>query len=141
MPRHDLFHDNVRNALIKEGWTITHDPLTIPFGGDNVYIDLGAEQPLGAERNGQKIAVEIKSFRNPSAISDLQSALGQYRLYRFALLRYEAERLCVLAIPSVAYENLFQYTDLRDLMEAEQVNLMVFHPEREEVTLWIPILT
>jgi hypothetical protein len=53
----------VRNALIKEGWIITHDPLTLPFGSDDIFIDLGAQAPLGAEKEGQKIAVEIKSFR------------------------------------------------------------------------------
>lgn len=25
----DVFHQQVKNALIKEGWNITHDPLTI----------------------------------------------------------------------------------------------------------------
>ena len=25
----DVFHQQVKNALIKDGWKITHDPLTI----------------------------------------------------------------------------------------------------------------
>ena len=25
----DIFHQQVKNALIKDGWKITHDPLTI----------------------------------------------------------------------------------------------------------------
>jgi len=29
MSAKDLYHDNVVNALVKEGWTITHDPLRI----------------------------------------------------------------------------------------------------------------
>jgi hypothetical protein len=32
MPRHDIYHDQVRHALIKDGWTITHDPFTMAFG-------------------------------------------------------------------------------------------------------------
>ncbi len=25
----DIFHQQVKTALIKDGWTVTHDPLTI----------------------------------------------------------------------------------------------------------------
>lgn len=39
----DLFHDAVRNALIKDGWQITEDPLFLKIGGVELYIDLGAE--------------------------------------------------------------------------------------------------
>jgi hypothetical protein len=35
-----------------------------------MFIDIGAEQILGAERNDQKIAVEIKSFIAPSATTE-----------------------------------------------------------------------
>jgi len=42
MPAHDTYHASVRNALIKDGWTITHDPYTITFGQRDVFVDLGA---------------------------------------------------------------------------------------------------
>lgn len=29
MPAKDLYHEHVKNALIKDGWEITSDPLTI----------------------------------------------------------------------------------------------------------------
>ncbi|MEK7727399.1 MAG: element excision factor XisH family protein [candidate division KSB1 bacterium] len=32
-PERDIFHDAVKNALVKEGWTITNDPRFIQFGG------------------------------------------------------------------------------------------------------------
>jgi len=59
MPAKDLYHDNVCNALIKDGWTITDDPLVLSIGTRSVYIDLGAEKLIAAERDNQKIAVEI----------------------------------------------------------------------------------
>jgi hypothetical protein len=43
MPARDIYHDNVKNALVKDGWTITHDPYTITFGQKDVFVDLGAE--------------------------------------------------------------------------------------------------
>ena len=51
-----------RNTLAKEGWIITYDPYPIKIGKRNAKIDLGAAMPLAAEKEGRKIAVEIKSF-------------------------------------------------------------------------------
>ncbi|MCU0570892.1 MAG: XisH family protein, partial [Oculatellaceae cyanobacterium Prado106] len=73
----DVYHDTVRVALEKDGWTITDDPLTLPIGERSVYVDLGAEKLLTAEKEGQKIAVEIKSFLSRSPVKDLEVALGQ----------------------------------------------------------------
>ena len=80
MPAKDIYHDIVKNALIKDGWTITHDQLVLRWGTTDVYVDLGAEQLLAAEKHGQKIAVEIKSFVGRSDVDDLEKALGQYLL-------------------------------------------------------------
>ena len=57
MPQRDIYHDTVKNALVKDGWTITHDPFALPFGLHNLYIDLGTEQMLAAEKDGERIAV------------------------------------------------------------------------------------
>ncbi|NES25333.1 MAG: fatty-acid oxidation protein subunit alpha, partial [Symploca sp. SIO3E6] len=55
MAAKDRFHNAVRYGLQKEQWTITHDPLRIEFGEDDVVeIDLGAEQILGAEKADKK---------------------------------------------------------------------------------------
>lgn len=32
----DLYHNAVRNALIKDGWTITHDPLRLEDNDRNM---------------------------------------------------------------------------------------------------------
>jgi hypothetical protein len=36
MPAKDLFHDCVRHALIHDGWTFTHDPLRLTWGGKDL---------------------------------------------------------------------------------------------------------
>src|ERR1700678_1552040 len=67
MPARDLYHDAVVRALGADGWKITHDPLTLSFGGRDLFVDLGATHiALGASRQGERIAVEIKSFLSPS---------------------------------------------------------------------------
>ena len=78
MPAKDKFHDAVRNALINDGWTITDDSLTLKFGETELYVDLGAEKVLAAEKEGRKIAVEIKSFLGKSIIAETQDAIGQF---------------------------------------------------------------
>lgn len=82
MAQLDKIHDAVKNALIKDGWTITADPLRIVYEEFRLLADLGAEKSLAAERGTEKIAVEIKSFRGRSTVDDFEKALGQYRLYR-----------------------------------------------------------
>ncbi len=74
----DIFHNAVKAALQKDGWTITHDPYSLAVGGVEMYIDLGAEQLLGAERDDTRIAVEIKSFIGTSPISEFHTAHGQF---------------------------------------------------------------
>ncbi|MGF1519728.1 MAG: element excision factor XisH family protein, partial [Nodosilinea sp.] len=44
MSARDLFHDTVKAALQKDGWAITHDPLTIDLADGQLQIDLGAER-------------------------------------------------------------------------------------------------
>lgn len=72
----DRYHDLVRLALEQENWQVTHDPLVLEAGVRNVNIDLGAEKLIGAERGTEKIAIEIKSFLNPSPMTDFYHALG-----------------------------------------------------------------
>lgn len=62
MPAKDTYHHAVKNALLKDGWTITADPYLIKYEDAELYADLAAEKPIAAERQGQKIVVEIKSF-------------------------------------------------------------------------------
>jgi predicted RecB family endonuclease len=105
MSAKDVFHEVVKKALQKDGWQITHDPLSISVGGVNLSIDLAAEKLIAAEREGEKIAVEIKSFlERSSAISEFHTALGQFINYRGALKRRQPERVLYLAVPLTTYK-------------------------------------
>ncbi len=44
----DLYHEQVKRALEKDGWQITHDPYELRIGGVEMYIDIGAEQMIAA---------------------------------------------------------------------------------------------
>ncbi len=107
----DRFHDVVKIALEKEDWQITDDPYEINVDDVDFEIDLAAEQLLAAEREHQKIAVEIKSFISPSNVSDFHTALGQFLNYRDALETIEPDRLLYLAVRVPIYETFFQRKD------------------------------
>lgn len=137
MPRQDIYHNAVKNALIKDGWIIQHDPLILAFGRRNVYVDIGAEAPITAEKEGRKIAVEIKSFLGVSEVTELERALGQYALYRFLLARDEPERILYLALSEVANTSIFSEPEGRDLATAQKLKLLVFDPAKEIILQWI----
>jgi len=88
----DIIHEPVKNALIKDGWIITDDPLTLKYEEVRAYVDLGAERLIAAERQNEKIAIEIKSFVGRSVIHDLEVTLGQYILYLNLLKVLEPDR-------------------------------------------------
>ncbi|AOX04119.1 fatty-acid synthase [Moorena producens PAL-8-15-08-1] len=137
MPAKDIYHDTVKNALIKDGWTITNDPLSLKIGKKDIYIDLAAEKLLVAEKQGQKIAVEVKSFVGSSEIEDLKNALGQYILYDKVLKRQLSERLLYLAIRSAIFNRLFTKEIGQILLEDNTLKIMVFDPEEEVIIKWI----
>lgn len=137
MPARDKFHDIVRNALIKDGWTITDDPLTLKFGETELYVDLGAEKVLAAEKEGKKIAVEIKSFLGKSIIAETQDAIGQFIMYREVLRDYEADRTLFLAISEDVLENDFTEALRNLILERLKIKILVFNTENEEITKWL----
>lgn len=136
MPAKDRFHDAVRHALEKDGWMITDDPLYITTGGMEYYIDLDAESLLGAEKNGEKIAVEIKSFLGESAVTEFHTAFGQYLEYRSALRETHSERTLYLAIPTDIDETFFQRTFIQNVLQEYHCNVVVYHPKDEVIVTW-----
>ncbi len=136
MTAKDIFHDAVRNALEKEGWIITNDPLFIRSLGIDFYIDLAAEKIIGAEKEGQKIAVEIKSFIAVSAVSEFHRAVGQFMNYRLALRNQETDRPLYLAVPKDAYETFFSIRFVRVAVREYQISLIVYDPENEVIVKW-----
>lgn len=133
----DIYHDNVRTALEKDGWTITHDPLTLQFGSRSVFVDLGAKKLLAAEREGQKIAVEIKSFVSKSLVKDWENAIGQFTLYLKILSKREPDRTLYLAITEEIYGSFFAEDIVQVVLEDGVIKIIVIDPIQEVVTRWI----
>ncbi|MCU0568267.1 MAG: fatty-acid oxidation protein subunit alpha [Oculatellaceae cyanobacterium Prado106] len=133
----DLFHNIVKEALIAEDWQITHDPFPLDYGDVQMQIDLGAERLLAAQRGLEKIAVEIKSFTNPSAISEFHTAVGQYLNYRRALRSQEPLRILYLAIPRQTYEEFFRLRFIEEGVQEYQLYLVIYDIEDRRILQWI----
>ncbi len=136
MSAKDAFHEVVKIALQKDGWQITHDPYNLQAGTLELYIDLGAEKVVAAEKDGQKIAVEIKSFTGPSKISQFYTALGQFISYRAALQKQENERILYLAVPGNVYDSFFTMGFIQSLVQQNQIHLIVYDIEQEAIAQW-----
>lgn len=137
MPAKDLFHTAVKIALQKDNWVITDDPLRLEVGGTKFEIDLGAESLLAAERQGQKIGVEIKSFLGESPLTDYHAALGQFLNYRLALEISQPDRTLYLAIPVRTYESFFQREFAQLSVERYQIKRLIYDPINEVIAQWI----
>jgi hypothetical protein len=134
----DTIHDTVKKALIKENWIITHDPFHIEYEELEVFVDLAAEHaPITAEKNGQKIVVEIKTFAGRSFIRELQQALGQYELYFDLLELTGLEYKLYLAISEFVYQDFFLQKGTQTIIQRHQLNLLVVNLEQEEIVKWI----
>jgi hypothetical protein len=136
VPAKDNFHKFVRTALEKDGWTITHDPLSVKVDDLDFYVDLGAERVLAAQKAGQKIAVEIKSFLGASEVSAFYVALGQTLTYRLALRKKFPDRVLYLAISQDIYQDFFAISFIQEVIIEHQLKLLIFNPIKEEIVLW-----
>ena len=138
MSARDLYHANIKNALIKDGWTITDDPLRLRWGKKDMYVDLGADKLLTAKKAKRKIAVEVKSFVGRSQIRDLQQAVGQYILYLDVLSQVEPDRELYLAIHEEIFEDLFEEPIGQLLLKKQRLKLIVFNRHAEVILEWLP---
>jgi len=137
MPAKDIYHNEVKNALLKDGWTITADPYFIKYEDAELYADLAAEKPIAAQRQGQKIVVEIKSFIGRSLMYDFHGALGQYMVYRNLIQLTDPEYKLYLAIDDLVYNNFFQRKSIQLITNENKLLLIVVEMEKEEILQWI----
>jgi len=138
MSARDKYHEIVKIGLEKDHWLITHDPYPLQAGNLDLAIDIGAEKIMAAEKSGQKIAVEIKSFLGPSKISEFYGALGQFITYRTALEIQEKERILYLAISSDIYEKFFVTIFIQNIIKQNNIYLLIYNIEKETIEQWIP---
>lgn len=137
MPQYDAHHKTVRRALEKDGWTVTHDPFIISVGRRRLLANLGAEKMMDVPPVIQKVVIEVKVLGGDSVVNDLHRAFGQYQNYRSLLRHLKSERQVYLAIPRSVYAKEFGDEMIQAIITDQQIRLLVFDPETEEILQWI----
>ncbi len=138
MSAKNIYHDAVVDALKDDGWTITHDPLSLKVGERDLFVDLAAERPvIGAEKGKEKIAVEVQTFANPSEVRNLQEALGQYLLYRVILSRQQPDRPLFLGVSREVYDGILSEPLGQIVLTDLNVRVLVFDRTSRKVFQWI----
>jgi len=133
------YQEHVKEALIKDDWTITHDPyiITLEKGEEKYEMDLGSENLFAAQKGTQKIAIEVKCFLSESTMHDYHNALGQYLSCKLYLNRFETDRILFIAMPQLAY-NLVSTKELAmQSMEELALKIFTFDIEKREIVQWI----
>jgi hypothetical protein len=137
MPAIDECQPQIIRALVKDGWQVTHQPFAIRISKtEGVYADLRLQH-----RTQQQtiIIVEVKCFRDvKSLLDEFYHVIGQYLLYRQALLLKNIDTPIFLAIPEHAFEQLLRRQTIMSVMNETQVKLVVVNLDTEEVVSWIP---
>ncbi|MFB2891430.1 XisH family protein [Aerosakkonemataceae cyanobacterium BLCC-F50] len=136
MPAKDIYHDAVKNALIKDGWTITADPYPIKYEEVKLFADLAGEKTISASREGEQIVIEIKSFLSLSPMRDLETALGQYLIYRALLSIDHPDYQLYLAIGKKISSEFFQKIAIKFILETYQIALLIVDFDKEEIVQW-----
>lgn len=137
MPKKDIFHDTVINALKKEGWVITNDPLFVPTeGGVNFFIDLGLERMIGARKNDDYIAVEIKSFDESTPFYSFYEILGQFLIYKMALREQVKPFELYVAVSNLGFKRLDEAPIFNRAIEQYQLKFILFDAITQSVVEW-----
>ncbi len=133
----DLFHNIVKQALIKDGWTITHDPYPLHSRREGgLSTDIGAEKIILAENNTKRIAVEVKSFVHISILHEFLKASGQYLSYSKIIVKNDPERLLYVAMPTFVYYRIIQYDWVEEVMEDLKMKIILYNSEKIIIEEW-----
>jgi XisH protein len=102
----------------------------------NNGADFAAEKFIIAEKNTEKILVEIKSFITSSNINELHHSVGQYDFYALLLEEQEPNRIPFLAMPKDAYDDLIREPIVQTFLDRHNVKLIIFDVQNPIIHAW-----
>jgi hypothetical protein len=137
MPKKDNFHQTVVEALKKDNWTITNDPLFMPTkSGFNFYIDLGIERIINAQKGKEIVAIEIKSFSITSPLYSFYEMLGQFLVYNIGLKQQVLQWNLWIAISEAGYEKIVESPIFQEAIEIYQLKFVIINSAQKEIIKW-----
>jgi len=136
MPIKDKYHDNMVNALKKDGWRVVRENVAIGDDVRQLIVDILAQRHT--DEILEAILVEVKVFEDAkSPMTYLQKAIGQYMLY-LAFLDYAKNSTPLyLALPSTVYDTLFSEDIVTHAIQFLKIKLVIFDVIEERIVQWI----
>ncbi len=102
----------------------------------NLFVDLAAEEMVVAQRDGRKIAVEIKTFGRASIVQDLKDMVGSFQVYRDLLAETAPDFQLFVAISQVTYESDFDLPIAQFLVTKNHIPLIIVDVISARITQW-----
>jgi hypothetical protein len=140
VPAVDSCEEQVIRAMLKEGWRVTHRPISIPvLLTDNdkqeyLFADVRFRQQQSSEAI---LIVEIKCFSNPTTIlSEFYRVVGQYLVYRNGLALIGVQEPIYLAVPASVYHRFFQMPIIDRTLQDTNIATVIVDLEQEEIVTW-----
>jgi hypothetical protein len=133
----NIYHDAVKSALIKDNWAIAAAPYLIQCEDIDLSADIADARLIAAEREGQKIVVNIECFVGRSLMTDFHLAVGRYKLYQMLVEKTAREYELYLAIDDITYDNFCQREGIDFLVRSSLIKIFVVNVDEEEIVQWI----
>jgi glucose-6-phosphate 1-dehydrogenase len=136
VPALDNCHEQVVNALIKDGWSIIIQNEFYRYEQRSIYVDVRAERQANGHSENILLA-EIKCFADENSYTrDFYVAVGQYLVYREMLRQLNVQAVLFLAIPLEIYDKVFDKV-ARNLINDLAIKLLIVSIETETIDQWI----
>lgn len=127
----DKILKDFKKALQSQGWTVQPKSMSVRESGFQFYID------VEAERAGQKIAVEVKSWLNDFN-EDWFQAMGQYCTYQDVLGRKAPNYELWLVMAEDRYIEYGSTQLIQNLKRKNSIKFIIFNQYSNTITQWIP---
>jgi XisH protein len=136
LPAIDQCEYHVIQALKKAGWLVIDQPFPIRISREEgVFANLRLRKI--SDTTGI-IVIEVKCFSEKrSTLDEFYHAVGQYLLYRNALILKNIDVPLYLSVPVNVYDTFFQRTMVQAVIEDAKIRIVVIDIERETVVKWL----
>jgi hypothetical protein len=124
----------VKRALIKDGWTITDEQVTLIYGGRTLFVDMQATR----NEDGFVILAEVKELYDvDSEVEAFANAIGKYVLYRTGLMVNKNPTPIYLAVTEKAYLGILSSRIGKTVIEYLKMLIVVVDHENEVIVRWM----
>ena len=90
-----------------------------------------------AEKNSERILVEVKTINKAAVLYHFYAAYGQYEFYRDQLFQNAKDQTLYLAISKEIHEEVEKFEQLSNWLVQHKVNLLVVDTLKEMIEKWI----